>query len=117
MTGPEDMDPRQRRLRSRPGLQPERTALSWDRTALAMLANGALLIFRENRTGSVLAWVPAGLALLAALICALLGRRRHARIVGSGARTISAATGEAVSLTAMVAALGVLTLLLTLPEV
>lgn len=112
-----DDDRRTRRLGDRSGRQPERTVLSWDRTALALLANGALLFFRLNHTGDPLGWVPAGLALTTALTCAVLGRVRHHRIVGIETSTVRANTGALVAVTVMVVALGLTTVLFGLPEV
>lgn len=59
-----------------PGVQPERTALAWQRTSLA-LAVGALGAGRllEPLIGGVV-WVLAGLGLLAAVQLARSGRRR-----------------------------------------
>lgn len=62
------------------GLQAERTSLAWERTALALLANGVLLLLRHlSGTGwSALALAVLGLVL--ALGCAVLGARRAHRI-------------------------------------
>lgn len=48
-----------------PGLQPERTALAWSRTALAMLVN-ALILLRAGIVGGQAVLAGIGLLLLAA---------------------------------------------------
>ena len=60
------------------GLQPERTALSWSRTSLGVLANGALLLLRDvvSYTGP-LRLLPAGLAAVIAVATYLVGRQRQ----------------------------------------
>lgn len=60
------------------GLQPERTALAWSRTSLGVLGNGALLLVRDldHYTGA-LRLVPAGLAVLIAVVTYLVGVRRQ----------------------------------------
>lgn len=60
------------------GLQPERTALSWSRTSLGMLGNGALLLLRDVHyyTGP-LRLFPAGLAAVITLATYLIGRQRQ----------------------------------------
>ena len=78
------------------GLQRERTSLAWTRTALAMVANGLLVLVRHERAVpmpvalclSVL-WV--GLALVT-LVCA--SRRNHLVVtpdhrIGPAARTLA----------------------------
>lgn len=59
------------------GLQPERTALSWSRTSLGFLANGALLLLRDaGHHPGPLRTLPAVLALVFAVVIWVLGRRR-----------------------------------------
>ena len=60
------------------GLQHERTALAWSRTALAALGNGALLFLRESHsyTGP-LRFIPACLAVAVALLTYLVAVRRQ----------------------------------------
>ena len=60
------------------GLQPERTALAWSRTSFGVLGNGALLLVRElDQYTGTLRVVPAGLAVLIAVITYLVGVRRQ----------------------------------------
>lgn len=108
------MNRRTRRLTDRPGLQPERTALSWDRTAIGLLANGALLVFRSNHTGQIVLYVAAGFALLATLTCALLSRQRHRRILTVATTEIRAFTGGLLTVTGLIVGLGLLVLVATL---
>lgn len=72
-----------------PGLQAERTSLAWDRTALALLVNGALFVL-HHLGGTGPAGLPlAGAGLAVALLCAVLGARR-ARQIRSGAPVVVA---------------------------
>jgi uncharacterized membrane protein YidH (DUF202 family) len=60
------------------GLQPERTALAWTRTSLAVLANGALLMMKDFHTfGDPFRLVAAGCAVVLALSTYLIGVRRQ----------------------------------------
>ena len=60
------------------GLQPERTALSWSRTSLGVLGNGALLVLRDldHYTGS-LRLLPAGMAVAIAGATYIISLRRQ----------------------------------------
>ena len=93
-----------------PGVQAERTALSWTRTCLGLSANGFLLLLRDrhpSRSGEVL----AGLALVLAVGAVALARRRGRRLrtipdgapVGGG----SEITALAVGVTALAVGFGV----------
>jgi len=93
------------RLTELPGLQAERTLLSWDRTALGLLGNGALLLLRDVQPLGTARLVPAGVALLLAVLCALAGRRRAKRI-GRPTATVAPPTLEVVVLGATVTVLG-----------
>ncbi|WP_165959013.1 DUF202 domain-containing protein [Actinomadura sp. KC345] len=57
-----------------PGLQAERTRLSWDRTGLAFSTYGALLLHAGHLPG--VAVILSGFAVL------VLGRRRYHRVAG-----------------------------------
>lgn len=60
------------------GLQPERTSLAWSRTSIGALGNGVLLLVRDvhGHTGP-LRLIPAGLAIVVALLIYLAGVRRQ----------------------------------------
>jgi len=84
-----------------PGLQAERTSLAWERTAVALFANGALLLLRHAGHQGPAALVAAGVALLASAAVAVLGLRRARRIrradeVATPARRSVALVGGAV---------------------
>uniref|UniRef100_UPI003531972E DUF202 domain-containing protein n=1 Tax=Cupriavidus sp. WGlv3 TaxID=2919924 RepID=UPI003531972E len=59
-----------------PGVQPERTALAWYRTALTMLVNGSLLVRSAAEARSPLAWTVALLVFFAALVLFTVGSHR-----------------------------------------
>ncbi|MUL80644.1 MULTISPECIES: DUF202 domain-containing protein [unclassified Mycolicibacterium] len=65
------------------GLQAQRTALSWTRTAFAVLGNGALLMLHDiggHRAGFGL--VAAGVAVAIAVLVFLVGVRRQRALAG-----------------------------------
>lgn len=90
---------------SPPGLQAERTVLAWDRTALGLLATGALLLRDVTTIGALL--VPACAALLLSVLCALIGRRRARRLRAAFApppvREVAVVGGGVVALGLLVA--------------
>lgn len=63
-----------------PGLQPERTTLSWSRTLLALITVSALCLRWTPQFGLVTLWVP-GLAVVAALAIGTTQRERTVRSV------------------------------------
>lgn len=60
----------------RPGLQAERTALSWERSAIGLLAAGALLLLRHREPMTIGRAATAAAALLLALAMTWFARRR-----------------------------------------
>jgi uncharacterized membrane protein YidH (DUF202 family) len=107
------MAPQQRK----PGLQAERTQLSWERTALGFLVGGAIPLLREGGPLEVVRGLLAVLAVALALLVVWLGRVRG-RQTNAGAgivpppRTQVLVLGWAV---AGFAAAIVITLMLKLP--
>jgi uncharacterized membrane protein YidH (DUF202 family) len=66
------MPPQQRK----PGLQAERTQLSWERSALGFLVGGAIPLLRQGGPLEVVRGSLAVLAVVLALLVVLLGRVR-----------------------------------------
>lgn len=88
-----------------PGLQAERTAMAWQRTALGVGAVGALLVHHAG--GLSLETVPGLLALAAALALLLAAERRYVtavRRVREGLPTTSPALVRSVTATVVLLA-------------
>jgi Domain of unknown function (DUF202) len=61
-----------------PGLQPERTDLSWSRTALTLMVNGGLLLVRHDlRAPGMVQFAGSALAFLLALFTIEVSRHRR----------------------------------------
>jgi uncharacterized membrane protein YidH (DUF202 family) len=87
-----------RQPQEKPGLQVERTALSWERSALGLLAAGAILLFRQSGPAVVGRILLAAVAVLLAVLVLGLGRRRRRRTavirIVRGRNVVSAARTE-----------------------
>jgi uncharacterized membrane protein YidH (DUF202 family) len=60
------------------GLQPERTSLAWSRTSIGVLGNGALLLLRDiHGHAGPLRLIPAGMAIVVAVLTYVVGVRRQ----------------------------------------
>jgi uncharacterized membrane protein YidH (DUF202 family) len=68
-----------REPQDKPGLQPERTALSWERSTIGLLAIGAVLLLRQTGTLAVGRTLLATATMLLALLVLGLGHRRRWR--------------------------------------
>ena len=91
-----------------PGLQPERTALSWQRTGVATLLTGSAAVAAAVHGGEPLVVLPALAALALAGVTAIPPRRHHAHppappLAPTYARLVRAAVA-----TVALAAVGVL---------
>lgn len=93
----------------RGGLAAQRTVLAWERTALGILVNGALLVLRDAGSGDPVARVGACWAAALALFTVALGRcRRQVVLAGAGQGDVGPAPAQLVALTVGVLVLGVL---------
>ncbi|MBA3741731.1 DUF202 domain-containing protein [Sporichthya sp.] len=91
-----------------PGWPSQRTLMAWDRTALALIAHGALLVVRDPGGGGPARFTAAALSLALALMVAVLGRLRADEIADSDkTRYAHVPTRPLLLITAGVLALGV----------
>ena len=96
----------------RGGLAAQRTVLAWERTALGVLANGALLVLRDAGSHAPIARAGACWAAALALLTVQLGRsRRQVVLVGARRGQVPPAPGPLLLLTVGVLVLGVLDVL------
>lgn len=98
------------RLTDRPGLQAERTVMAWDRTALGVLANGALLLLRNQPTRHE-QLLPAVGALALGIACAILARLRHHQLIRIPPERMRSAPALLAAITMSVYLLGALVIL------
>lgn len=88
-------------IANRAGLQAERTDLSWVRTGLAVLANGGLLMLRQDTTHpSTLQLIAGSVALVLALLTLAIGWRRKRAL---GARPLPNALAASIEVTLLAA--------------
>lgn len=97
-----------------PGLQPERTLLSWTRTLMLMLVVGGFFIRWAPSYGAVVLWLFGAAALVAAGVWA--GQRRRYALADAGitSEQYPPAVGGALSLCLAVMSLGGVALVLVL---
>ncbi|WP_180900769.1 DUF202 domain-containing protein [Martelella soudanensis] len=102
----------ERLIPGRPGLQPERTDLSWVRAALVVAIFGGLLLLREGGPRGLLSILGGSFAMALSIMMMLTGARRTRRL---GRRPLPhhLAPRQEVLITGIsVALLGVITLLM-----
>ena len=92
-----------------PGAQLERTALAWNRSLLALVVNGALLIRAAAVAGDWTAWV-GGVVLFATGLLWFVTSKAYRRVRGRSPGRLLAEGPFAVWFTAFVAAIGLVDL-------
>lgn len=101
-----------------PGLATERTALAWNRTALALVVNGALIAHKAVRlhgAAEALGWVLAGLAGVAGAVAWHSGGHAYEdlrRAVVAGEPTVRPELIRALSTVTSILAIGAIALVL-----
>ena len=99
--------------RTDPGLQPQRTELAWNRTAIAMLANGVLVagkgVLAADAGPRPVVFTLVGVAVLAAFAVHRIGRRR-CRALADESVPLHSSPRRSVSATTVAVVLTVVTL-------
>jgi len=98
-----------------PGLQAERTELSWERSTVGLIASGAVLLFRQGEPVTLGRATLAVVPLLLALQVLWFGRRRGRQIKEPRAGCVPDARAEVLLLGCSVAALAAGAILFLLP--
>jgi uncharacterized membrane protein YidH (DUF202 family) len=93
-----------------PGLQHERTALAWDRTGLAFLVFGALLLRACDPPWHPLRHLPGALAMGAGVGLIVWAARRYRTQMGAGRTAPAPAAVRLVGVLTVVCSLGALLL-------
>ncbi len=104
------------RLHDDPGLQPERTVLSWTRTTVALTVASAVLLRWAAHYPALVYIVIAGMATMALWIYATQRRRYRSASLGLAGERVTPAAGSVVVLSAAMTLLGFVGLFLVATE-